>query len=93
VDPQGVSYKQVEWCFLCGCRGPRILCVLCKGEPFVPVVLLCSTEDSEVLFKRLISLLACSIRLRVICCADVLMDVEKSAEFCGKFRCEVDISV
>jgi hypothetical protein len=57
------------------------------------VVLLCSTEDSEVLFKHLISSLTCSIRLRVIRCTNVLMDIEKSAEFYGKFRHEADISV
>ena len=59
----------------------------------MPVVLLCSTEDSEVLLERLVGSLACSIRLRVIRRADVLMDIEKSAEFCGKFRREADISV
>jgi hypothetical protein len=93
VDAWGIPYEQVEWHFLHGCRGPRVLCVLCKGEPFMPVVLLCTTEDLEVLFEHLIGSLTCSIRLRVIRCADVLMDVEKSAEFCGKFRCEANISV
>ena len=29
----------------------------------------------------------------MIHCADILMDVEKSAEFCGKFRCEANILV
>jgi hypothetical protein len=59
----------------------------------MPVVLLRSTEDSKVLFKRLIGSLACSVCLRVICRADVLMDIKKSAEFGGEFRREVDISV
>jgi hypothetical protein len=59
----------------------------------MPVVLLCSTEDSEILFEHLISSLACSIHLRVICRTDILMDIEKSAEFCGKFRYEADVSV
>ena len=59
----------------------------------MPVVLLRSTEDSEVLFERLVGSLAGSIRLRVIRRADVLMDIEKSAEFCGEFRREADISV
>ena len=29
----------------------------------------------------------------MICRADILMDVEKAAEFCGKFGREADISV
>jgi hypothetical protein len=68
-------------------------CILCKGEPLVLVVLLCSAEDSKILFKRLVGSLTCSIHLRVIRRADVLVDIKKSAEFCGKFRCEADISV
>jgi hypothetical protein len=59
----------------------------------VPVILLRATEDPEVLFKRLVGPFTGSICLRVICRTDILMDVEKSAEFCGKFRCEADISV
>jgi hypothetical protein len=45
------------------------------------------------LFERLVGSLTCSICLRVICRTNVLMDVEKSAEFSGEFRCEADISV
>jgi hypothetical protein len=59
----------------------------------VPVVLLCAAEYPKVLFERLVGSFTSSICLRVIRRADVLMDVEKSAEFCGKFRREVDISV
>jgi hypothetical protein len=59
----------------------------------VPVVLLCAAEYPEVLFKRLVGSLACSISLRVIRRADVLMDVEKSTEFCGEFGREADVSV
>ena len=64
-----------------------------EGKPFVPVILLRSTEDAQILLKSLIGSLTSSIGLRVICCADVLMDIEKAAEFCGKFGCEADISV
>ena len=59
----------------------------------MPVVLLHSTEDAQILLKGLISSFASSIGLRVICCTDVLMDVEKAAEFRGEFGCEADISV
>ena len=59
----------------------------------MPVVLLRSTEDTQILLKGLIGSFASSIGLRVICCTDVLMDIEKAAEFCGKFGCETDISV
>jgi hypothetical protein len=93
VDTWGIPYKQVEWRFLRGRRGPRVLRILCERELFVPVVLLRSTEDSEILFKHLVGSLTCSVCLRVICRTDVLMDVEKSAEFGGEFRCEADISV
>ena len=59
----------------------------------MPVVLLRSTEDAQILLKGLIGSLASSIGLRVIRCADVLMDVKKAAKFCGKFGCEADVSV
>jgi hypothetical protein len=59
----------------------------------VPVVLLHATEDPEILFKRLVGSFTGSICLWVIRRADVLMDVEKSAEFCGKFGREADVSV
>ena len=59
----------------------------------MPVILLRSTEDAQILFESLIGSFASSIGLRVIRCADVLMDIKKAAEFCGKFRCEADVSV
>ena len=59
----------------------------------MPVILLHAAEDLQVLFKGLISSFTSSISLRVICCTDVLMDVQKVAKFCGKFRFEMDISV
>ena len=78
---RGVSYEQVEWCFLCCCRGPRVLGILSKWKPCMPIVLLIATEDAQILFKGLVGALTCSIGLRVICCADVLLDIEKMAEF------------
>ena len=48
----------------------------------MPVVLLCSAEYLEILLQGLIGSFTCSISLRVIRCADVLMDVENSTEFC-----------
>jgi len=48
----------------------------------VPVVLLCSAEYSEILLQGLIGSFACPIGLRVICRADVLMDVENLTKFC-----------
>ena len=59
----------------------------------MPIVLLRSTEDAQILLESLVSSLTSSIGLRVICCADDLMDIEKATEFCGEFGCEVDISV
>ena len=59
----------------------------------MPVILLRSTEDSQILLESLIGSLTSSIGLRVIRCADVLMDIKKAAEFCGKFGCKADISV
>ena len=70
-----VSYEQVVWCFLCGCGWPGVLSVLCEGEPCMPVVLLRSAEYSEILLQGLIGSFARSVHLRVICRADVLMDV------------------
>ena len=59
----------------------------------MPIVLLRPTEDAQILLESLIGSLASPIGLRVIRCADVLMDIEKAAKFCGKFGCEADISV
>ena len=47
----------------------------------MPVVLLAATEDMQILLKCLIGVLACSIGMGVICCADALFDIEKTAEF------------
>ena len=59
----------------------------------MPVILLSATEDSQILLKGLIGSFTGSIRLRVICRTDVLMDVQKTAKICGKFRCETDVAV
>jgi hypothetical protein len=59
----------------------------------VPVALLSATEDLQILLKGLIGSFTSSISLRVICHADVLIDIQKMAKICGKFRCEVDILV
>ena len=59
----------------------------------MPVILLCSTEDAQILLEGLIGSLTSSIGLRVIRCADVLMDIEKATKFCREFGCEADISV
>ena len=64
-----------------------------EGKPFMPIILLRSTEDTQILLESLIGSLTSSIGLRVIRCADILMDIEKAAEFCGEFGCEADISV
>jgi len=50
----------------------------------MPVVLLCATEDSEVLFQGLIGSFARSVGLGVVCCAHVLFDMKKLAKFCSK---------
>ena len=47
----------------------------------MPAVLLGATEDSQILLKGLIGPFTGSISLRVICRADVLIDLEKAAEF------------
>jgi len=44
----------------------------------MPVVLLGATEDLQILLGGLIGSFAGSIGLRVICCADILMDLEKA---------------
>ena len=59
----------------------------------MPVILLRSTEDAQILLESLIGSFTSSIGLRVIRCADILMDIEKAAEFCGKLRRKTDISV
>ena len=47
----------------------------------MPVVLLGATEDLQILLKGLIGPFAGSISLRVICCADVLIDLKKMTKF------------
>ena len=59
----------------------------------MPVILLRSTEDAQILLEGLIGPFTSSIGLRVIRCADVLMDIKKATKFCGEFGCEADISV
>ena len=59
----------------------------------MPVVLLHSTEDSQVLFKHLISSFTGSISLGVIRCTDVLVDVQEAAEVRGEFGHEAHVSV
>jgi len=45
----------------------------------VPVVLLSATEYTKVLFKGLVRSFAGSVCLRVISCADVLVNVQDAA--------------
>ena len=45
----------------------------------MPVVLLSATEYMEVLFEGLVSSFAGSVCLRVIGCADILVDVQDTA--------------
>jgi len=45
----------------------------------VPVVLLSTAEYMEVLFKGLVGSFTGSIRLRVVGCADVLVDIQDAA--------------
>jgi len=45
----------------------------------MPVVLLSATEYTKVLFEGLVSMFASSICLRVIGCADVLVNVQDAA--------------
>ena len=59
----------------------------------MPVVLLRSTEDSQVLFKGLVGSFTGSISLGVVRCTDVLVDVQEAAEICGEFRCEAYVSI
>ena len=59
----------------------------------MPVVLLSAAEDLQILLKGLIGSLTGSIRLRVIRRTDVLMDIQKMAKVCGKFRREADVTV
>ena len=47
----------------------------------MPVILLGATEDLQILLEGLIGSFTGSISLRVICCADVLIDLEKVTEF------------
>jgi len=47
----------------------------------MPVILLSATEDLQILLKGLIGPFAGSISLRVICHANVLIDLKKAAEF------------
>jgi len=59
----------------------------------VPVVLLSATEYTEVLFEGLVSSFTGSIRLRVVGCADVLLDVQDAAKFRREFGYKADVAV
>ena len=59
----------------------------------MPVVLLRSTEDSQVLLEGLVGSFTGSISLGVVRCADVLVDIQEATEVCGEFRREAYVSV
>ena len=59
----------------------------------MPVVLLRSTEDSQVLLEGLVGSFTGSISLGVVRCTDVLVDVQEAAEVCGEFRREAYVSI
>ena len=59
----------------------------------MPVVLLRSTEDSQVLLEGLVGSFTGSISLGVVRCTNVLVDVQEAAEVCGEFRREAYVSV
>ena len=44
----------------------------------------CSAEESEVLFQALVGSFTLSICLGMVCCADILFDVQLLAEVLGK---------
>ena len=51
----------------------------------MPVVLLCSTEDLQVLLEGLVGSFTGSISLGVVRCTEVLVDVQEATEVCGEF--------
>ena len=51
----------------------------------MPVVLLRSTEDLQVLLEGLVGSFTGSISLGVVRHADVLVDVQEAAEVCSEF--------
>ena len=50
----------------------------------MPIVLLCAAKDPEILFQSLIGSFAQSVCLGMVCCAHVLFDMKKLAEFRSK---------
>ena len=93
MNLQHISYQKVKWCFLSGCGWPGVLCILRKWQPRMPVVLLSGAEDTEILLEGLVGSFAGSISLGVVCCTDVLVDIQEAAEVCGEFRRKAYVSV
>jgi len=59
----------------------------------VPVVLLGATEYAKILFESLVGTFAGSVCLRMIGRADVLLNVQYAAKFCGELGYKADITV
>ena len=61
-----ISLVGKEWGYASSGVGSIVVCELCKGQEFRPIVLLVVTKHSEVLFKCLISLFCLSVAFRVV---------------------------
>src|SRR5882672_9749597 len=63
------------------------------GEPFVPVVLLGRSQETEVLFDPLVLPFGQAVRLRVKCRRQVLGDAKLRGQCSSKVRREPRVSV
>ena len=84
IEPWYGSYQEFKGGEAGSGIGPGVVYELSHGQEHGPVVLLEIAVDSEVLLQPLVGAFRLSIRLRVICGADVLCDIQLFAEFGGK---------
>ena len=81
VSSWGVPHDKFEGGFGGSRMRPGVMYILSKWEPLVPSGLAVVNEDAEVLFKPLICAFGLAISLGVVGGADILLDIEDTAEF------------
>ena len=75
-----------EWGHTSGCILGIVVYEFRKGEKLVPVILLIVAIDPQILFQRLIYPFCLPIRLGVVRCGPVALDIEPFEQMSGEVR-------
>ena len=58
-----------------------VVCKLCHGQPVIPIILLFTHEDSQILLQLLVDALSLTISLGVVGCGCCDFDIKEAIEF------------